>query len=401
MLTIINFLRGFLEIHISGKFPERFLNICSAAGIAFWDLKIISPEEYSAKIKRRDMQKVTSLAESAMCTVIVRGERGAPFFLFRFKKRYIFIAGMLLCIVALYGTSARIWDFEVIGNETVSSEHILRQLGKLGVKPGVRAKEVDPEALEDLMLLRIKELSWFTVNVSGSLATVEVRERIPAPEVVDERAPCNIVAGKAGIIESISVLEGSAHAVAGDTITKGQLLVSGIVDNVSGARVVRAMAEIKARTWYTYTAKMPVELPFKSLTGENQSKYSLIFGSNRINFYFNSSFRFTEYDKIVERTRLTLPGGVTLPIVVERMTGREYSSHMAQVDGYDSEEVLKEHLLSRLERGAHEAEIVSIEYDFDIADGMLSATLTAECLEDIAVAAEIPIDGILRSELTK
>jgi similar to stage IV sporulation protein len=392
MLTILNLLRGYFEIRITGRFPERFLNICSANGVSFWRLERVSSDVLIARVRINEFDRLCSLAERALCEVEVLGRHGAPFFLFRFKKRYIFLAGFALCLFCVFQLSLRVWDIEVTGNETVSEELILKHLYQLGIKSGVRSSSIDPESLEDIMLLRISELSWFTVNVSGSRAVVEVRERVIPPEVVDESKPCNIVARKAGIIEKLSVLEGSAHTALGSTVTEGQLLVSGIVDNVSGARIVHAMADVTAKTWYTLEAKMPCDVDYKSPTGNKASKYSVIIAGNRINLYLNSSFSFDRCDKIVERTRLGLPGGFMLPITIEKVEASEYNVIGGQLDGYDSEEVLKAHLYDRLTSMAPKAEVVSAEYEFDVSGGILTAVLTAECLEDISLTAEIPID---------
>ena len=35
MLTVVNFFRGYLEVEIVGRYPERFINICSQNNIVF------------------------------------------------------------------------------------------------------------------------------------------------------------------------------------------------------------------------------------------------------------------------------------------------------------------------------------------------------------------------------
>ena len=59
---------------------------------------------------------------------------------------------------------------------------------------------IKSEAISNDMLLKIPELSWIAVNISGSHADILVRERIPKPLIVDENAPTMVYAVKSGII---------------------------------------------------------------------------------------------------------------------------------------------------------------------------------------------------------
>ena len=229
-------------------------------------------------------------------------KRGAPFFVWRFRKRYLFIAGFILFISVLYFFSLRIWDIEVIGNDRVSEERILKNLRDIGISIGTPSSEIDSEFIENKMLLQIPELRWLAVNVRGSRAEVEVRERTEKVEVVDTRLPCNVVSSRAGIITKIVVLEGAAQVEKGDTVVEGQLLASGVVDTVVGMRLVHAMAKVEARTWYNFSAKIPVNISIKEYTGAETDKKSVILGGKRLNLYLDSSIPYEKCDKITERT---------------------------------------------------------------------------------------------------
>ena len=93
------------------------------------------------------------------------------------------------------------------------------------------------------------------VNVSGCRAYVQVRERDPKPEMVDERSPTNVVARREGLVLDVQALDGVACVLPGTTVTKGQLLISGVEDTGTyGARLLAGMGTVEARTWYTLTA---------------------------------------------------------------------------------------------------------------------------------------------------
>jgi similar to stage IV sporulation protein len=168
----------------------------------------------------------------------------------------------------------------------------------------------------------MEELSWLAVNITGSRAEVIVREREPKPEIVDESRPSNVIAAKSGIITRMEVLAGEAQTEAGRTVLEGDLLVSGIYDlegaewsGISlGSRYVHAMANVYARTWYTLSVQTPLTGTGKDYTGRERTKYALLFGRHRINFYTNAGISFEDYDKIKENRPLRLPGGLTFPV---------------------------------------------------------------------------------------
>ena len=318
-------------------------------------------------------------------------KRGAPFFVWRFRKRYLFIAGFILFISVLYFFSLRIWDIEVIGNERVSEERILKNLRDIGISIGTPSSEIDSEFIENRMLLQIPELRWLAVNVRGSRAEVEVRERTDKVEVVDTRLPCNVVSSRAGIITKVVVLEGAAQVEKGDTVVEGQLLASGVVDTVVGMRLVHAMAKVEARTWYNFSAKIPVNISIKEYTGAETDKKSVILGGKRLNLYLDSSIPYEKCDKITERTQLSLPRGYVLPITWVSERYIEYESYEGQLDAEIAAEILRQCLRRRLEEEVSEGKIVRTDYYLGTDGIFYTMRLTAECLEDIAETVEIPL----------
>jgi len=393
MLTVVNFFRGYLEVEIISRYPERFINICSQNDITFWQLQKVDSDKLRARVRVFEIDRLKELAGNALCDVKVLSKRGAPFFVWKFRKRYVFIAGFIFFITAMYLFSLRIWDIEVTGNDRVSEERILRNLREIGVSIGSFSSEIDSEFIENQMLLRIPELRWLAVNVRGSRAEVEVRERIEKPVVIDTRIPCNVVASRGGIITKIVVLEGSAQVEKGDTVSEGQLIASGVMDTVVGFRLVHALAKVETRTWYNLSAKMPVNINIKEYTGEKTGKTSIVLGDRRLNLYLNSSIPYERCDKITKKTQLSFPGGYVLPITWISEQYYEYESYDGQLDVEIAADILRQCLRKRLEEKVPEGKIVRT--DFSVAsDGIFyTIRLTAECLEDIAETVEIPLNN--------
>ena len=300
------------------------------------------------------------------------------------------MAGLLLALTVTRVMALFVWDISVYGNEDVPTAKIMRALSKFGFEYGAFGPRVCSEELADKMILEIPELSWFAVNIRGSRADVLVRERIPVPDIVDVNTPAVVIAAKSGIITKMSVLEGTPLVGVGDTVEKGDMLVSGLLGSRSlKTRAVHALAEIEARTWYEMSSQMPVETIVKRYSGEEKKRHSLTILQNRINFYWNSGISWTDYDKITEERYLTLPGEITLPVKIVTETYTEYKPLSSQQIRESMELVLKANLIRRLEKAVSGGAVSAISWDVKEESCVMTVTLNAECIEQIAVSVEL------------
>lgn len=321
---IVNRLRGQVRLRVESPFPERVLNLCGARNLAFWDLEWESATAFTCRMSRGDYRVLRQAAAQLECAVTPVKKEGVPYFLGRFRHRQALAVGLVGAACALTVGSFFIWDFTVEGNVTVTDEEILRSLADNGVGLGTFGLSLDGESIRNHVLLDIPELSWIAVNVSGCRAYVQVRERDPKPEMVDERSPTNVVARREGLVLDVQALDGVACVLPGTTVTKGQLLISGVEDTGTyGARLLAGMGTVEARTWYTLTAKIPLTLPQKQYTGEEKNCFSLVFGTHRIKFFSNSSIQGENYDKITNRYTCSLLG-VPLPVTIVKEQYRFY-----------------------------------------------------------------------------
>ncbi len=391
MLTrLINHLRGQVRVRAECAFPERVLNLCGAQDLAFWDLEWESPTAFTCRLSRRDWRGLREAGKKLDCTFDLVGREGAPYFLFRFRHRQALLVGLVGCALALFLGSFFIWDFQVEGNVTVPTERILRALEKNGVTLGTFGLSLDGEDIRNHVLLDVPELIWIAVNVSGCRAEVQVRERTPPPVMVDRREPCNLVARRAGLVKNVQTIGGVACVVPGSAVTEGQILISGVEDtDTVGARVLAGLGKVEARTWYDFTASMPLTVLEKRYTGKEKTGVSLIFGSRRIKFFSNSSIDGTEYDKITSRHPLNLLG-VPLPVTVVTETWRFYEAVPRARTAAEAEKAAEALLTAQLrEQVEPYGEVKSTLCSSRQRGNTLVVTLSAECLEEIGKTAPI------------
>ena len=392
-------LGGQVRVRLEGGSPERLLNLCGELGIRFSRPAWESPEVFTFRVSRRDWRLLRRELDAAGLDAPAVELHGLPALARRMRSRPALAVTLVVLATALFLGSFFVWDYDISGNATVPDETILRALEKYGVGPGAFGLALDGEDIRNHVLLDIPELCWVAVNVSGCRAKVQVRERVPAPELLDERMPTNVVARRAGLVRDIRALDGAAQVLPGSSVTEGQLLISG-TENVETWGTVRVMAGhgfVTARTWYRLTAALPLTGTEKRYTGEEARCFSLVLGRRRIKFFSNRRLEGLEpgrnYDKMTERFRCAVLG-IPLPVTVERETVRYYETALAVRTAAEVQKRGEAALLSQLrELSAPYGEIRSTLCASHQAGDTLEVTLTAECLEEIGVSVPIYADA--------
>lgn len=397
MRKLINWLLGYVEARAEGAFPERLLNLCAQNRVAFWRLCWQDETSFTFRVRLADWKRVEALAQRAMCTLTVSGRRGGLSAVLRWRKRWGFAAGVALAFLAVFVLSRFVLVVEVTGNESVSSAVILSELQRLGVRPGVYGPALDRIELANEALLSLPELSFMAINLHGTRIEVVVREATPAPELLDESTPADIVAAADGIILDLKVSAGQALFEVGDTVARGEVLISGDVelpkaegsDYDIGKLVVRAAGAVTARTWRIMEASAPLTAQAKEYTGGEMTRYSVKILWGSVDFYGNSGISYGKYDKITVAYPLTL-FGQELPFSLTAVTYREYTASEQAVDVQQARAALEEELAARLDRILEDSGGVVLRTDFVAReeDGLLTVTMLAECEEQIGVTVE-------------
>lgn len=276
ILKLWNYIRGYVIILAESYFPEKFINVCKNRGIFLWDINREKNNVTTFKTGVKGFKKLRPVAKKTGCRIRVVAKKGIPFVFYRYRKRKGFIIGCLIFVAMIYFLSSFVWTVEVYGNKKVPTEKILSNLAILGLKPGVWKVMVDTNRISNEMLIRIDELAWVNIDIPGTRAIVEVVERVMPPKIINKDLPYNIIAAKDGLIISILVKSGIPLVKRGDTVKKGDLLVTGIVENrYSDVRYVHALADIKARTWYEEIITVPLSKTVVKPTGNEACKYSI------------------------------------------------------------------------------------------------------------------------------
>lgn len=393
ILRLWNYIRGYVIILVEGYFAEKFLNICSHRQIFLWDIQRHKDGALTLKISIKGFKLLRGITRRTGCHVRILKKKGLPFILNRYRQRKAFVFGVVVFFLIIYFLTSFIWAVEIAGNVNLDTTEITQKLNETGIKPGVLKYRIDTDKAVNYMMLEMKELAWISIMVRGTKVKVRLSERKMPPELVQKDEPCNIVARHDGIIKSIIAKDGIEKVSVGDTVTKGQVLVSGeipIRGEEGKTRLVHAIASVRARTWYEKRYRVLLKTTEKVRTGEKIDNYKIVFFNRKIDL-FNRKIGFEHYEKEEIEKRLEIGEDIVFPF--EIVIDRYYENHII------NKEVNIDNAKQSAADGAYndvlneiqdDAQIIKVDASF-LQDGENSVTaiVTVECLEEIGVKERI------------
>ena len=148
----------------------------------------------------------------------------------------------------------------------------------------------------------------------------------PENNSVDSAKYCNIVADRDGVIEEIVVEEGVAVVSVGDVVRKGDVLISGIIENDTGVAFCSAKGSVRAQSAMTVSVEVPRTDTKKRYKNTTISEIDLNIFKKSINIFKNYGNPKCEYDIIYDVREYTLFGQYRLPISCRYTYLMEYAN---------------------------------------------------------------------------
>ncbi|MEE1319070.1 MAG: sporulation protein YqfD, partial [Ruminococcus sp.] len=246
MVGVIRFFRGYVDFSAEGKFPERFLNITSRNGVSLWNAQPVK-NGLEGSMYISDYRKIRRTAKKSKVKTKITAKHGLPFFTAKYKNRIGLPIGTALGIILLLVLSNFIWSVKITGNESVSTTKIAEILYESGIRTGGYKNNLDVQKICRDTMLDIEEIGWMSVNLTGNIASVEIKEKAQKPELNTNTNPSNIKAKCDGVITDIKATKGTTKVLKGSGVAEGDLLVSGITETkLNTLQYVHAEAEVYA-----------------------------------------------------------------------------------------------------------------------------------------------------------
>ena len=305
---------GTLYVEVVSADIAAFLAAANGLGIELRDVAMPDALTVRFEISGHSMKALTRLTARRGEKIKVLERRGLWWRVAALKQRPVLVAGVAVLVLLTLFLPSRVLMVEVEGNTTIPSARIIEAAEGCGITFGASRREVRSERVKNALLEAMPELSWAGVNTYGSRAVISVRQREVPPQEDTGPAVSSIVACRDGFILTCQAERGTALCTPGQTVTEGQILISGLTDCGICTTATRAAGEVFAATNRRMDVLTPANCLKITASGREKVTWSLIIGKNRFNFYKSSGISPSTCGRMVTEYTLTLPGGFALPV---------------------------------------------------------------------------------------
>lgn len=386
-VRLLRFLMGYVKLTVSGKYPERFLNLCANRGIRVWNSRRRG-ESIECCLFARDYKTLRAFRRDCGVTLRIRRKCGLPFFCHRYRRRAGFLCGAALFCAFLAVMPRFVWSIEVKSDGGVDEAAVKATLADMGLTVGTPLRQIDAGDMRLQLALRMPEVSWAAINDDGTAVTVEVRAVEPKQEAPTGYA--NLIARREGQVTALTVRSGSAVVRVGDAVVAGQLLVSGTEQYTDGRTVFRySDGEVMAETRRVVTVSVPYRQTVTADVGEPIVRRAASAFGLTIPLYVGDVKG--SYRREVERRDLVI-GGVTLPVSLTTATFtpvRDKTVTLTEQQAKDrAAALLKTEMALQLEG----AEVLESEVTYTPGEDGVTAEAVCVCRENIAYAEPLAVE---------
>ncbi len=323
MLQLLRYLRGYVKFIITGSFPQRIINSCKIQKIPLWDI-VPKDKSISAKAYAKDYKRIKHLRKSRNTKFAISEKHGIPFSLSKLKKRYGILLGAAASLILLSFLTSRIWIINVNTENPALKTEILSCLESLGIKKGVKSSSIDVKNAQRKLMILENKLAWDSLNIKGCKLMVETSEKEnPPPKEFSKEKHSDIIAECDGHIVYMEIRNGQSLCQKGDTVGKGDILVSGtMVDQYGGIRCVYSTGKVYALCSQSITAAVPKKEKLPVPTEKSFSQYRFILGDR--NFLLSPKGKGETIQ--LSQKRIDLPFFDNISIVKEIMQPVKYNT---------------------------------------------------------------------------
>lgn len=385
-LKFFRWIKGYVIVESDDNNAAAFINFLLRKKISVWDVKksnkcvvfCMYAKNYRDIIQlRREFNLDIKLQHT--------GFFGIPRKLIAVKSRKSIVIGPICFFAILIFMSSFIWNIEINGSEKIEKNIIVDAYTELGVKIGMPKYKFDSYSLKERLPLLIREVSWCSFNLEGTLLTVNITE-VNETDKSEKKVYSNITAKIDGIIKRIDIISGNKCVKIGDVVSKGELLVSGAPE-LNSQNFTFSKGEILAETNREFTVKIPREREYSFRTGKTNIRSLISVFGFKLPLYLDG----IHYESVSKSNDKQIAvNGVSLPITIRSKTFYEIISLSETISATEALNEAKSSFVSTLKNiDVRSLEIIDIIQSEE--SDCYKFIFICKCLENISQTNKINV----------
>ena len=256
-------------------FAVNFINICAYMGIPCRNQTFVG-DDFICEVPIWHEKRLSSLLNSNYVSFNVERRKGIIPYVSNHRKRYGIWIGVVIFLIMMLTAPRYLWHIDIQGNVTLSDGEVIDSLRAAGLYLGAYLPDINVDKIESSTLATDGRITWISVNMNGSVAYVELRERI-GKDISERKHPyANVVASRDALITEVEVYSGSAAVKADTFVRAGELLISGIIERETiGTHLTYASGRVIGRVFEDFLIEIPYEYTVMENTGKRKQSLRL------------------------------------------------------------------------------------------------------------------------------
>ena len=390
MANPITFIFGYRIITADIVFAAQIFNLCRTHGIVYRN-QVSDGNTVCFECSLITARKLEKICLSNEIPLISAKDRGVPHLFYKYRHRYGLFFGLVLSILLMFLSSTVIWDIRIDGENRLSEGEIIAALNECGLSVGSPIKKLDVDVIQNRMIIYSDDISWISINLSGTVAHVEIRESEPTPPEKVKYAAANLVAEVDGEVCGFEDVRGEIVVKLGDLVRCGELLVSGIRESkTQGFSYTAAEGKVFAKTESSYSVEIPLKYEKKVYEECKYIEKYLVFFNKDIKIYSNNSKMDTSCD-IIDTVEYANPfslGELPFGIRSVRYISYSYEPHIRSTEEAID---LAFYKLRCKEEEMGITDVISKHLEGEFCEGVYRLSCTSTSVKNIAKQVEVII----------
>ena len=385
-IKLLRFFTGYIEFEATGGFNERFINLCNFHKVNIFDITY-KDNSVSARIAPKDIYKLKSPAKKSGIKLKFISRNGMYFLCKKYSRRLGLAVGAFIYFIFCALMQQFVWCIDIQPSRNVSRQDIKELLYDNGLHQGTHISSFDEiECSRRIVNTLEGKLQWMAINIKGSKAFVEIHDYDKDREDNTYGPPSNIIADFDGILMSIEAFTGETAAKAGSGVNKGDLLISGIVENRDlSASFFDATGKVTAlhNVNFTYTYNPP-EVDRKITDIHNKTALYFLGIKIPLNYIRNSnSSKAYSNRSFVNYSNTDLPIGICKNHIPDFADTKKQTDK--EKDTLAALSLYTENTYKKFEN----SNIISCSHSFDFLNDRYKITSVYSCIDFIGVKQPI------------